>query len=142
MWTPKFKFGQWWWRSMQVVKGDQLQSTNSEWDFSKLHEIEVTFKFSLALYLQVASQLSLSLSYIKNIYSYTIIAWNTCCFSSCSGIIITPELQHKTTEEFITKGPISKVMGKYKKYKRVQEFPKDFKGTSMNTFPKINNLSN
>ena len=31
-------------------------------------------------------------------------------------------------------------MGKYKKYKRVQDFPKDYKGTLMNTSRKIKNL--
>ena len=54
-------------------------------------------------------------------------------FSSCSGVIITSEWEYDSEEEFITKGPISKVLGKYKRYKMIDDFPKEFKGS--NTFP-------
>ena len=45
-------------------------------------------------------------------------------------MIITSEWEHELKKEFITNGPISKVLGKYKKYKMIEDFPKDFKGSN------------
>ena len=90
-----------------------MHSTSSRQDFFKLHEIEVTIK-------KVPFNLSKPFPLTALINKYF-------C-SSCSGVLITSEWESETTEEFITKGPISKVLGKYKKYKMVQDFSKDFKG--------------
>ena len=53
------------------------------------------------------------------------------CFSSCSGVIITSEKEKEAKEEFIINGPIARVLGKYKKYKLIEDFPKDFKGSNI-----------
>ena len=51
------------------------------------------------------------------------------CFRACSGVIITSEKEKEAKEEFIINGPIAKVLGKYKKYKLIEDFPRDFKGS-------------
>ena len=60
--------------------------------------------------------------------------WQLCivnCFSSCSGgVIITSEWEYESDEESITNRPISKFLGKYKRYKMIEDFPKDFKGSN------------
>ena len=52
------------------------------------------------------------------------------CFRACSGVIITSEKEKEAKEEFIINGPIAKVLGKYKKYKLIEDFPRDFKGSN------------
>ena len=46
-------------------------------------------------------------------------------------MIITSEKEKEAKEEFIINGPIAKVLGKYKKYKLIEDFPKDFKGSNI-----------
>ena len=80
-----------------------MLSTNSEWNFSQLQNVKV---------------------------KTNILVFDNYCFSSCSGVIITSEWEYESDEEFITNGPISKVLGKYKRYKMNEDFPKDFKGSN------------
>ena len=87
-----------------------MLSTNSEWNFSKLQKIKVRKLF-----------------YILDQY----------CLSSCSGVIITSEWEYELDENFPNDGPIAKVMGKYKKYKKVEDFPEDFKGSNTTELPKV-----
>ena len=81
-----------------------MLSTNSKWKVSKLYEIKVKKSF------------------------YSLLLANKYDFSSCSGVIITSEGEEDTEEDFLQKYPISKVFGKYKKFKMINDFPKEFKG--------------
>ena len=46
-------------------------------------------------------------------------------------MIITSECEFESKEESIKNGPIARALGKYKRYKLIEDFPKDFKGLSI-----------
>ena len=46
-------------------------------------------------------------------------------------MIITSEWELESKEEFIKNGSIARALGKYKRYKLIEDFPKDFKGLSI-----------